>query len=75
MTVPDEAVEAAARAFRDTHYMGDSLMAALEAAAPIIAAQAWDEGEEAGIHNYRHAFLIHQVEPRERIANPYRSGM
>ncbi|MEO5317607.1 hypothetical protein PV761_03300 [Arthrobacter sp. CC3] len=45
--IPEAAVEAAAKAFRETHDMGDALMNALEAAAPHMLADAWDEGERA----------------------------
>ena len=45
--IPDEAVEAATKAFRETHFMDDALMNALEAAAPFIAAQAIRDAVEA----------------------------
>lgn len=49
MTIPDEAIEAAHKAWRAQAKLPGTifeynLRAAIEAAAPIIAAQAWDEG-------------------------------
>lgn len=46
--IPSEAVRAATKAFRGTKFMDDALMNALEAAAPFIAATAWEEGYMAG---------------------------
>lgn len=73
MTVPDEAVEAAARAMLDAMYDDKTLKvddedrgiarATLEAAAPLIAAQAWDEGS-----------WVAQSWKLPREQNPYRSG-
>lgn len=70
MTVPDEAVEAAARAFysdayedifqADKEFPQAQMREAIAAAAPFIAAQAWDEGWDAAYG-----------ETGER--NPYRS--
>lgn len=84
MTVSDEAVEAAAKAFygdayedifqADKEFPQAQMRKALTAAAPFIAAQAWDEGEKAGIRNYRYMFQILQVGARARITNPHRSG-
>jgi hypothetical protein len=50
--IPDAAVDAAHKAWREQAKLDGSifeynLRAALEAAAPHIAAQAWDEGMEA----------------------------
>ena len=76
MTVPDEAVEAAARAIAGVEgidgwpvqwadeFIGqyrDISARALTAAAPFIAAQAWDAGWDAGMRF-------------ESPKNPYRSG-
>lgn len=47
--IPDEAVEAAVKAFRETKFMGDALMNAIEAAAPHMMVSAWEEGREYGI--------------------------
>jgi len=80
MTVPDEAVEAAARAYQsEVSYTGapnwddltegrqllrvEWMRTALTAAAPFIAAQAWDEGWKAGAE---------WMEPTG--PNPYRSA-
>jgi hypothetical protein len=74
VSISDEAVEAAARAIRDDDwpdhedqihhpikdYMSNA-RAALKAAAPLIAAEAWDEGEWAG---HRHGHY--------QLTNPYR---
>jgi len=77
MSVPDEAVEAAARVQYEAElginwsgqpsplkrgYLDDARRM-LEAAAPLIAAQAWDEGWKAGAE---------WMEPTG--PNPYRSG-
>ena len=69
MNVPDEAVEAALKAWSGTPLGGDALMNALEAAAPHLMAQAWEEGEHAGYMN-RSAEERHGLEPH---TNPYRS--
>ena len=90
MTVPDEAVEAAAEAIwlarpmqrttdgsplpfaeakgyeRRRHL--DQARHALEAAAPFIAAQAWDEGHESGFQNAAYGTA------ENFYTNPYRSG-
>lgn len=44
--IPEPAIEAAKKAFRETHDMGDALMNALTAAAPFIAAQALSDAAE-----------------------------
>lgn len=72
MNIPDEAVKAAAAALKrrlgnvltgdDTEWEMDAYTV-LTAAAPFIAAQAWDEGSWAA-----QSWKL----PRER--NPYRSG-
>ena len=54
--IPDEAVEAAHRAWREQAAQDGSifeynLRAALEAAAPHMLAEAWKEGEAAGQDN------------------------
>ena len=60
MTVSNEAVEAAMKYFPQIYR--SAMANALTAAAPLIAAQAWDEGYTTGnAHNGR------------RDANPYRS--
>ena len=76
MTVSDEAVEAAVDALVMTR-MGDyniempefrkAAREVLEAAAPFIAAQAWDEGWNA--------FARYDSDQRQSYPdNPYRSG-
>jgi len=48
--IPGAAVEAAAKAFiegRRRGDLGDALMAALEAAAPHMLAEAWEAGRDA----------------------------
>lgn len=76
MTVPDQAVEAAVDALVMTR-MGDyniempefrkAAREVLEAAAPFIAAQAWDEGWNA--------FARYDSDQRQSYPdNPYRSG-
>lgn len=69
MKISDEAVEAAHKAWREQDALDSSifeynLRAALEAAAPYIAADAWDEG-----HN--HCFRVE--DPTRNDRNPYRS--
>lgn len=72
MTVPDEAVEAAREALRSKvnqirygeewdDWRARQARAVIEAAAPFIAAQAWDAGWNAGMRF-------------ESPKNPYRSG-
>lgn len=43
------ALGAAVNAWRETPIGGDALMNALEAAAPYIRAEGWDEGYAAGV--------------------------
>lgn len=67
--ISDEAVEAAHRAWRvqaatEGTIFEYNLRAALEAAAPFIAAQAWDEG-------YQGCYDRYMYEPVP--TNPYRS--
>lgn len=80
MNISDEAVEAAETALRSKvnqirygeewdDWRARQARAAIEAAAPFIAAQAWDEGEHAGYMN-RSAEERHGIEPH---TNPYRS--
>jgi len=76
MNIPTDAVEAAAKKLDELNSdAGDQLsdkdwaLEILEAAAPFIAAQAWDEGEHAGYMN-NSAEQRHGVEPH---VNPYRS--
>jgi hypothetical protein len=82
--ISDEAVEAAARNLYATFapYSWESLLPsrqniwrnqtrlALEAAAPFIAAQAWDEGFKQGgpMHD------VNMDDPDAHTRNPYRSG-
>jgi len=80
MTVPDEAVEAAAKALAivawgEWEYVPTALRGrmrrdariTLEAAAPFIAAQAWDEGWNA--------FARYDSDQRQSYPdNPYRSA-
>jgi hypothetical protein len=83
MTVPDEAVEAAARGLATHKWptaigvwesfgqgmkddFRDQARAALAAAAPFIAAQAWDEGADSEFQR--------SVMKRQATPNPYRSG-
>lgn len=47
--IPTQAVEAATKAFRETHFMDDALMNALEAAAPHMQAAAKAEALEDAI--------------------------
>jgi len=77
MSVSDEAVEAAARAIAryetgtQSPIPNDTDIAhartALEAAAPFIAAQAWDEGWDA-MADFDHR------QAGQYPSNPYRSG-
>lgn len=67
MNIPDEAVEAAAQAWEEACEQGkagpgyrDAWSAAIEAAAPLLMARAWDEGNYAG------------ADRSENHANPYR---
>ena len=74
--VPEEAVEAAARAWLErstkpgSWTLEGSVRAALEAAAPFIAAKAWDEGVEYS------ASLLNGEEFASsfRKDNPYRAA-
>jgi hypothetical protein len=79
VTISDEAVEAAARTLRpymdDDHFDLDAVArAALETAAPFIAAQAWDEGLAKGGHLAAWAIGNRPEPERPDTANPYRSG-
>jgi len=80
MTVPDEAVEAARSKYREVlielrlsegggfkvgSQVSRAIAAAVTAAAPFIAAQAWDEGARA-------MFVDDPLAPTP--TNPYRSG-
>jgi hypothetical protein len=51
--IPDEAVYAAAKAYwqrwDDDKPFDDRMLAALEAAAPHMMAEAWDDGHSAGV--------------------------
>lgn len=88
VTIPDEAVEAAARAmvgasknwsleewdapfiperYKDRYRT--QARAALEAAAPHLMGQAWDEGEGAGGLNH----AAEECPELEQIKNPYRT--
>lgn len=67
--IPDEAVEAALRVLPDgagVYVNRDDLRAILEAAAPYIAAQAWDEAIEA------YKAWTWDDENIDPLANPYR---
>jgi hypothetical protein len=70
--IPDEALEAAHKAWRiqagtEGTIFEYNLRAALEAAAPYIAAEAWDEGEQSG-------YVNHAADPYGgEYTNPYRS--
>jgi hypothetical protein len=75
--ISDEAVEAAHKAWRaqaatDGAIFEYNLRAALEAAAPYIAAEAWDEGARDGQWNAEHIFQT-DAGARHAIENPYRS--
>lgn len=91
MTVPDEAVEAAAKAIHEAggfykwedpegwreRAASEEARAALTAAAPFIAAQAWDEGRLAGWSNRTQSFIRQQTYTEDvanATPNPYRSG-
>ena len=88
--VTDEALEAAARALHgaetprewgDTpvgyrELTRDSARAALEAAAPLIAAKAWDEGYAMSERELDHAYGGHPISPGDLChecgtGNPY----
>lgn len=53
MTISNEAIVVALKAWRGTPFGGDALMAALEAAAPIIRAEALEDAAEdaEGMHD------------------------
>lgn len=73
--IPDEAVEAAfsRMPYQAADYIDtDTMREILEAAAPHILADAWDEGVSDGQWNAEH---IYQVDAglRRAIENPYRS--
>lgn len=85
MMIPDEAVDAAARAL-DPQTMGSGgplaeklkgqaraeARRALEAAAPFLMARAWDEGDHAG---YLTAMSeSHGLSSEPPIRNPYRTS-
>ena len=67
--IPDEAVEAAARAWFAAGLFDDQMRAALEAAAPYLTqaakAEAWDEGYDAADSDTRFAL---------NPDNPYRKA-
>ncbi|QOT15895.1 hypothetical protein [Paenarthrobacter sp. YJN-5] len=76
-TVPDEAVEAAAwvvlTGTKNEFEAATIARAALTAAAPFIAAQAWDEGFAAGKSRaMRH--MSDEPGLSLNVPNPYRSG-
>ena len=72
MNISDEAVEAAlaaSRAYESQRSMDNAekqMRAIVDAAAPFIAAEAWDEGRGAG---FRDAY----ADEAEEEPNPYRS--
>ena len=75
MTVPDEAVEAARSVLHpyvdDDHFdLTEVVRAALTAAAPFIAAQAWDQGDKAGYEER----ATEDTSDYTPATNPYRSG-
>lgn len=69
MKVPNEcrlvAAEAYSKATADGASLETALWRALDAVAPLIAAQGWDEGESAGRGNYGRVV--------RKETNPYRS--
>jgi hypothetical protein len=80
--IPDAAVDAAAKAYYDLGFSSwegahedtrevqrDDMRAALEAAAPHLMSQAWDEGEAAGQDN-ADSNRGYDIEHKR---NPYRS--
>ena len=72
MNIPAEAIEAAHRAWREQANLPGTifeynLQAALEAAAPHLMAQAWDQGAGAVW-----TFMSNQDPRRARPTNPYR---
>jgi hypothetical protein len=79
VNIPDEAVEAAAKVlceqmWENAHekqraYAREEARLALEAAAQYIAAEAWDEGEQAGAMNH----AAEEYPEVKDITNPYRS--
>ena len=85
--ISDEAVEAAAKAaakddaepnwYLETERFRDAwrirMRAALAAAAPFIAAQAWDEAADATI-DYAWLLTNSQDSDPAKPVNPYRSG-
>ena len=75
MAVPDEAVEAAHKAWREQAALPGTifeynLRAALEAAAPFIAAQAWDAAVQYA--DDQGCLLYHEAKGI-KSHNPYRS--
>jgi hypothetical protein len=67
MNISDDAVEAAARAYTlAAPYLSteNALREALEAAAPHLMAEAWEEGADAEFQR--------SVMKRQRDANPYK---
>jgi hypothetical protein len=72
--IPEEATDEAAEAIRanlKTKSIWDVAKAALEAAAPFIRAQAWDEGYVAG-----KLVMVELMSPTHfatEVDNPYRS--
>lgn len=72
MTIPDEAVEAAYDVSQHLLITTAEIELILEAAAPFIAAEAWDEGFEKGTDWGDWAAA--PVTPEPDSTNPYRSG-
>jgi hypothetical protein len=72
--IPEAAVEAAHAAICEDS-LNDCLewhgrcVKAVEAAAPHMLAEAWDEGEEAGVLNH----AAEEYPELEQITNPHRS--
>lgn len=75
MNISSVVMEAALVAFRDQAMLPGTiheynLRAALEAALPLVATQAWDEGFKQGgpMHD------VNYDDPDAHTRNPYRSG-
>lgn len=72
-TIPAAAVEAAAKAYINTsRSIGIAdIRAMLEAAAPYMLAEAWEEGASDGQWNAEHIYQI-DAGSRHAIPNPYK---
>jgi hypothetical protein len=72
--ITEEALSAAFDAWPSSPFGCDVLVQALKAAAPFIAASAWDEGKRSADLEWQQSYdLVTEDEERFVATNPYRS--